>query len=153
MRNVSRDQHIDQSAMSIESLLNTSGVTFLMTLHVRSALWTLQLNNAPNEVSEPKRKNQLCKENAWTFQIRVLWKTLFFCSDSSHLPGSPISTILLFGQVSLKVLAKLDSLPPRFSSKNMSPINKMSKLSAKNFDTLRKIHKVKLHTLYCVKGQ
>ena len=87
----------------------------------------------------------VCKENAWTFQIRVLWKTLFFCSDSSHLPGSPISTILLFGQVSLKVLAKLDSLPPRFSSKNMSPINKMSKLSAKNFDTLRKIHKVKLH--------
>ena len=89
-------------------------------------------------------------EKVWTSQIRVLWKTLFFCSDSSHLPGSPISTILLFGQVSLKVLAKLDSLPPRFSSKNMSPINKMSKLSAKNFDTLRKIHKVKLHTLCCI---
>ena len=52
-----------------------------------------------------------------------------------------MSTILLFGQVSLKVLAKLDSLPPRFSSKNMSPINKMSKLSAKDSDTLRKIQR------------
>ena len=41
IRNVSRDQHIDQSAMSIQSLLNTNGVTFLMTSHVRSALWTL----------------------------------------------------------------------------------------------------------------
>ena len=52
-----------------------------------------------------------------------------------------MSTILLFGQVSLKVLAKFDSLPPRFSSKNMSPINKMSKLSAKDSDTLRKIQR------------
>ena len=41
---------------------------------------------------------------------------------------------------------KLDSLPPRFSLKNMSPINKMSKLSAKDSDTLRKTHRVKLQS-------
>ena len=41
IRNVSRDQRIDQSATSIQSLLNTNGATFLMTSHVRSALWTL----------------------------------------------------------------------------------------------------------------
>ena len=38
---MSRDQRIDQSATSIQSLLNTSGANFLMTSHVRSALWTL----------------------------------------------------------------------------------------------------------------
>ena len=38
---MSRDQRIDQSATSIQSLLNTNGATFLMTSHVRSALWTL----------------------------------------------------------------------------------------------------------------
>ena len=36
-----RDQRIDQSAMSIQSLLNTNGASFLMTSHVRSTLWTL----------------------------------------------------------------------------------------------------------------
>ena len=41
MRNVSRDQRIDQSATSIQSLLNTNGATFLMTSPVRLALWTL----------------------------------------------------------------------------------------------------------------
>ena len=41
IRNVSRDQRIDKSATSIQSLLNTNGATFLMTSHVRSALWTL----------------------------------------------------------------------------------------------------------------
>ena len=38
---MSRDQRIDQSATSIQSLLNTNGATFLMTSHVRSALSTL----------------------------------------------------------------------------------------------------------------
>ena len=38
---MSRDQRIDQSATSIQSWLNTNGATFLMTSHVRSALWTL----------------------------------------------------------------------------------------------------------------
>ena len=33
---MSRDQRIDQSATSIQSLLNTNGATFLMTSHVRS---------------------------------------------------------------------------------------------------------------------
>ena len=42
MRNVSRVQRIDQLVTSIQSLLNTNGATFLMTSHVRSALWTLQ---------------------------------------------------------------------------------------------------------------
>ena len=41
IRNVSRDRRIDQSLTSIQSLLNTNGVTFLMTSHVRSALRTL----------------------------------------------------------------------------------------------------------------
>ena len=41
---MSRDQRIDQSATSIQSLLNTNGATFLMTSHVRSALWTLLSN-------------------------------------------------------------------------------------------------------------
>ena len=41
IRNVSRDQRTDQSATSIQSLLNTNRATFLMTSHVRSALWTL----------------------------------------------------------------------------------------------------------------
>ena len=43
MRNVSRVQRIDQLVTSIQSLLNTNGATFLMTSHVRSALWTLQV--------------------------------------------------------------------------------------------------------------
>jgi hypothetical protein len=38
---MSRDQLIDQSATSIQSLLNTNGATFLMTSQVRLALWTL----------------------------------------------------------------------------------------------------------------
>ena len=38
MRNVSHDQ----SATTIQSLLNTNGATFLMTSHVTSALWTLR---------------------------------------------------------------------------------------------------------------
>ena len=38
---MSRDQHIDQSVTSIQSLLNTNGASFLMTSHVRSALWIL----------------------------------------------------------------------------------------------------------------
>ena len=37
------DQGIDQSAMSIQSLLNTSRSSFLMTSHIRSALWTLHI--------------------------------------------------------------------------------------------------------------
>ena len=41
IRNVSCDQRIDQSATSIQSLLNTNGAIFLMTSHVRLALWTL----------------------------------------------------------------------------------------------------------------
>ena len=32
---MSHDQHIDQSATSIQSLLNTNGASFLMTSHVR----------------------------------------------------------------------------------------------------------------------
>ena len=38
---MSCNQRIDQSATSIQSLLNTKGVSFLMKSHVRSALWTL----------------------------------------------------------------------------------------------------------------
>ena len=38
---MSHDQRIDQSETSIQSLLNTNGATFLMTSHVKSALWTL----------------------------------------------------------------------------------------------------------------
>ena len=41
------DQRIDQSATSIQSLLNTNGVTFLRTSHVRSALWTLHTLFSP----------------------------------------------------------------------------------------------------------
>ena len=40
---MSHDQRIDQSATSIQSSLNTNGGSFLMTSHVRSALWTLLL--------------------------------------------------------------------------------------------------------------
>ena len=36
-----RDQRIDQSARSNQSFLNKNGASFLMTSHVRSALWTL----------------------------------------------------------------------------------------------------------------
>ena len=39
---MSCDQRIDQSVTSIQSMLNTNGATFLMTSHVRLALWTLQ---------------------------------------------------------------------------------------------------------------
>ena len=38
---MSRDQCIEQSVTSIQSLLNTNGPSFLMTSHVRLALWTL----------------------------------------------------------------------------------------------------------------
>ena len=48
---VTRDQCIDQSATSIQSLLNTNGATFLMTSHVRSALWTLKLRRSWNSES------------------------------------------------------------------------------------------------------
>ena len=41
---MSHDQRIYQSATSIQSLLNTKGASFLMTSHVRSALWTLHSN-------------------------------------------------------------------------------------------------------------
>ena len=41
---MSRNQHIDQSATSIQSLHNTNGASFLMTSHVRSALWTLLIS-------------------------------------------------------------------------------------------------------------
>ena len=49
LRTVSRDQRIDQSATSIQSLLNTNGATFLMTSHVRSGLSTLPENKTKNE--------------------------------------------------------------------------------------------------------
>ena len=42
---MSRDQCIDQSARSIQSLLNTNGATFLMMSHIRSALWTLLIDH------------------------------------------------------------------------------------------------------------
>ena len=48
---VTRDQCIDQSATSIQSMLNTNGVTFLMTSHVRSALCTLKLRRSWNSES------------------------------------------------------------------------------------------------------
>ena len=38
---MSLDLRIDQSATSIQSLLNINGATFLMRSHVRLALWTL----------------------------------------------------------------------------------------------------------------
>ena len=40
---MSRDQGIDQSVMSIQSLPDTNRATFLMTSHVSSALWTLSI--------------------------------------------------------------------------------------------------------------
>ena len=45
---MSCDQRIDQSATSIQSLLKTNGATFLMTSHVRSALWTLHMRLLKN---------------------------------------------------------------------------------------------------------
>ena len=48
------DQRIDQSATSIQSLLNTNGATFLMKSHVRSALWTLdEIVSQLEEMKQP----------------------------------------------------------------------------------------------------
>ena len=56
---MSCDRRIDQSATSIQSLLNTNGATFLMTSHVRSALWTLlKLGKIFDEVAKLGKSTQ-----------------------------------------------------------------------------------------------
>ena len=85
---MSRGQRIDQSATSIQSLLNTNGATFLLTSHIRSALWTLCLVNlqcAMNCLIDKK-----CQE-AWHTQERKpnwqarppLWWSYCWCAASA----------------------------------------------------------------------
>ena len=68
---MSRDQRIDQSAKSIQSLLNTNGASFLMTSHIRSALWTL-----PGKSRFAKEVHKIIYE-----LLRAHIKKLFILSD------------------------------------------------------------------------
>jgi hypothetical protein len=75
---VSRDQCIDQSGTSIHSLLNTNGASFLMTSHVRSALWTLTYNFL-------RLSHLWCDLNFWVWRSRVDFFHIF-CAQSTVPP-------------------------------------------------------------------
>ena len=60
---MSRDQRNDQSATSIQSLLNTNVASFLMTSHVRSALCTLKILQ-----KFVKLLNLQINKKSWTYE-------------------------------------------------------------------------------------
>ena len=84
---MSRDQHIDQSVTSIQSLLNTNGATFLMTSRVRSALGTLVINLLPCQTNKPKHseRRQIKKQIVHFFELSLYLnleplEVLLFCN-------------------------------------------------------------------------
>ena len=71
-----RDYRIDQSATSIQIVLNTNGASFLMMSHVRSALWPLRLSQYEhhyrNEVRTYHGAVCLCAHMATTCAFDIM---------------------------------------------------------------------------------
>ena len=89
----------DQSATSIQSLLNTNGATFLMTSHVRSALWTLLLN-IYNFVHYIHRTEGHCNTLLLHNGRNLLWKQAC-CVKSNTVFPRIVSTDSFFFEVEI----------------------------------------------------
>ena len=121
------------TAMSIQSLLNTNGATFLMTSHVRSALWTLS-----------STKFLLSKDNTWQpvcIYYAVTMRNMWFS-------GSFFSFLKLEAKKA-KVTLNWNCIRSQFCDPlnwivNFEQPEKLAKKVAK----LRSVYPIRLHILW-----